>query len=1088
MNPTALAVLLASAVSTLQAEASPPESARLYTEALKLFQQHNPDAAVAALKRIIDEDPSFDRAYEKILEIEERLNRADAARAYFESVASGTPGNPYALLGLAIRHRHLADSRKDPEELQAAFDAVRRCVDAVPEFAPAYRELVDIARQQGRLKEITRSLEESVSRDPGNAALVFGLGHAHDRGRDVAKARKLYEESIGLRPDLWEAHRGRFFLLFFSDKLQALSAIEAVLAHVVAPFDLERRGRLIGLIGDVYLDLGDYAQAMKYLEESLAVMREIGDKARMQAQLARVGMIHLDLGRTERALDVYQETVKISREIPDRVGEGRMLGLIAHAHFQSGHYAAALHNFLASAAIAREVSDRGSEADQLSSISNIYTVLGDYTKALEYVENAVKITREQKDTRSEGRHLLLLGSILEHLGETARATEAYEQASELARGMGDKVTEATSLSASGKVYASRGNLPEASRRTETALRIAEEVGAAGVQAHVLDDLGRLRLRTGDGSGAEDAFKRSLTIAEAAGIPERVWRAHAGLATVYEGRRSTEEALLHYRSAIETIESVRGRLAIPDDRAGFLQDKVEVYRGVVALLVSAHESGSSRAALGEAFQYAERARARSFLDMLAEAKVRVEQGLTKELVARRAELEGQIAQIQSALIREHSSRSPDKKKVEALEASLKKTDENYRALEREIRREHPRYAELHYPETIGLDDIQKLMGEKSLFLEYIVGQDASFLFVIARSEVQVARLPGAPILDERVRELRRALSQPGRAPFSSYLASARDLYRDLIRPAEALLEGKKDLFVVPDGSLHYLPFEVLLQGSSLQEARSSPGSLPYLVRDFTVSYAPSASVLATLLDQGAPREPREKTFVAFGDPAYGGSVSQSGTDAEFATRAFEGDAPWTLEKLTHSGEEVRRISQLFGPEDSTLFLGEDASEENVKSEGRLSRYRWIHFATHGLLNEKRPQFSGLVMSLSKDGNGKATSTEDGLLQVYEVFNLKLEADLVVLSACETGLGKYVNGEGLVGLTRAFIYAGTPAVVASLWKVSDASTADFMVRFYKHLQGGRFTRAEALRQAQLEFIGKTPFAHPYYWAPFVLNGRP
>ena len=225
--------------------------------------------------------------------------------------------------------------------------------------------------------------------------------------------------------------------------------------------------------------------------------------------------------------------------------------------------------------------------------------------------------------------------------------------------------------------------------------------------------------------------------------------------------------------------------------------------------------------------------------------------------------------------------------------------------------------------------------------------------------------------------------------------------------------------------------------------------------------------------------------------------------------FGESKPWELQQLPESRREVERIAKLYSPTQVSVFLGDQAREENVKVEGRPGSYRFVHFAVHGLLNENQPQYSGLVLSLSPSKKEKATTekdppaseptdqnpsgngsavVEDGLLQVYEIFNLRLDVDLVVLSACETGLGKEKKGEGIVGMTQAFLYAGSPSVAVSLWKVQDRSTSDLMVRLYRHLNDPRLNRADALRQAQLEMIRKGEFAHPYYWAGFVLIGQP
>jgi CHAT domain-containing protein len=239
------------------------------------------------------------------------------------------------------------------------------------------------------------------------------------------------------------------------------------------------------------------------------------------------------------------------------------------------------------------------------------------------------------------------------------------------------------------------------------------------------------------------------------------------------------------------------------------------------------------------------------------------------------------------------------------------------------------------------------------------------------------------------------------------------------------------------------------------------------------------------------------LLALGDPSYDLRESVPGSASQLALRGvFERDKPWMLRRLVHSRDEVTRIASLYPRDRVDVLLGEAATEENLKADDRLGKYRVIHLAAHGLLNENRPQFSGLVVSLPRAGTsegaagsaGSRRSSEDGLLQVYEIFNMRLNADLVVLSACETGLGKEMRGEGIVGLTRAFLYAGTPAVVVSLWKVADSSTAELMVRFHAHLRDDGLSPSEALRRAQLDLVEKTGFAHPYYWAPFVLVGKP
>jgi CHAT domain-containing protein len=309
---------------------------------------------------------------------------------------------------------------------------------------------------------------------------------------------------------------------------------------------------------------------------------------------------------------------------------------------------------------------------------------------------------------------------------------------------------------------------------------------------------------------------------------------------------------------------------------------------------------------------------------------------------------------------------------------------------------------------------------------------------------------------------------------------------------------------------------LSSGDERTLAAAGANRWPYMLRDYAISYVPSAGVLASLQTRPEATPQARKTFLAFADPVYGDESRTEGSLVRSELRgAFGDEQSWKLARLVESRREVQQIASLYPKDKVSLLLGDQASEENVKTDGRFKEYRYIHFATHGLLNENNPPYSGLILSLTdsaatkapasqtrgvsrstSDSGGSSETTsarsaspqsEDGLLQVYEVFNLKLNADLVVLSACETGLGKEVKGEGLIGLTHAFFYAGTPSVMVSLWKVQDRSTADLMANFYQQLERAS-GKAEALRQAKLKLIQDKRYAHPYYWAPFVLIGDP
>jgi len=332
------------------------------------------------------------------------------------------------------------------------------------------------------------------------------------------------------------------------------------------------------------------------------------------------------------------------------------------------------------------------------------------------------------------------------------------------------------------------------------------------------------------------------------------------------------------------------------------------------------------------------------------------------------------------------------------------------------------------------------------------------------------LPPRVRIAERVELLRYALADPSRGTAADYERSALALYRDVVAPVADLLEPGGGLIVVPDGVLSYVPFEALVMDST---GASDYGSLAYLGRRVAISYAPSSSVLRTIRSGGDGVRPAPTMdLVAFGDPVFAGELS--------AMRSGPSVLGEDLARLPYTGDEVRTIGELFPEGRTRIFLREDATEEAVLSGNALAGARFVHFATHGIVDEDHPDFSGLALSATDGEAG------DGFLQVAEIFNLHLDADLVVLSACETGLGRMVRGEGLLGLTRAFLYAGASSLVVSLWSVADRSTSELMKRFYGSLVNEKQSRSVALKDAKLSMLDDPEFAHPFNWAPFVLIG--
>jgi CHAT domain-containing protein len=373
------------------------------------------------------------------------------------------------------------------------------------------------------------------------------------------------------------------------------------------------------------------------------------------------------------------------------------------------------------------------------------------------------------------------------------------------------------------------------------------------------------------------------------------------------------------------------------------------------------------------------------------------------------------------------------------------------------------------QPVTIDEVEALLPDRNtVILEYSVGDSSSCLWVITKSGHKLYKLPARKKLQEQIETIRFALLDPQQSISEFFTQAGISLFNELIKPAEPFLSKKSKVVIIPDGVLNYLPFEVLLTENKKLNAETLYTDIPFLVKKYPISYGQSASVLKTLISQKVPGKEsgiESKKLLAFGDPLY--------EDTLLSPRN-------KYPRLEYSGREIEYIASNFQGGSPVIYLRNNATEENLKRNNELEKFNYIHFAVHGLIDEDKPDLSSLVLTSEKN------SGEDGFLQAAEIFNLKLNADLVVLSACQTGLGKLVRGEGMVGLTRSFMYAGTPSVVVSLWSVSDMSTAALMGEFYKNLIKNKLSKTDALRQAQLTLMRDEKYAHPFYWAPFILIG--
>ena len=634
-------------------------------------------------------------------------------------------------------------------------------------------------------------------------------------------------------------------------------------------------------------------------------------------------------------------------------------------------------------------------------------------------------------------------------------------------------------------------------------------------------------------GAQDDKRLDLMWPAQRGLGRSLWLQAAQEKDAKKALTLRESALANYRESLTTIETLReGSLRADESRTTFLAsikdvfDEASAANAAMALVANTAAgsplSGKALEYASEAFRINEQSRARSLLDLLSETDAAITEGVPAELLKRKQENLDRQQDIADILTGVNVSTEELKKKPSELDEELEKLQTEFEEIENQIRTASPRYASLTANKPLTLAEVQQnVLDDQTVLFEYALQTDDSYLFVASKSAVNLFKLPPRSNVDKLAMDLRaqlipsklqrrlvgidvaeanRGLGIAATAPedVAPFIAASNALYKVILEPAAGMI-GEKRLMVVADGALNYVPFEVLLKTADSGDF----SSLGYLVKTNEVIYAPSASVVGAIKQQRTKNDSRAMLIIA--DPVFNSNDARAqkktgaaASDAEVrglgiqsAVTDVGGSAPapnaqmegLPLMRLNGTRTEADQISKLAKTSggQADVWLDLDANEDNLDARD-ISKYRVIHVATHGLLNAERPQFTGVVLSLV--GN----KTHDGFVRTDEVFNLRLGSPLVMLSACETGLGKEKRGEGVMGLTRAFMYAGAPTVGVSLWSVADKSTADLMTDFYRRLfsstQGT--TSSGALRGAQLAMISGKKYSAPFFWAPFVLVG--
>lgn len=883
---------------------------------------------------------------------------------------------------------------------------------------------------------------------------------------------------------------------------KALDAFDHALPIHESIANRKGEAETLNQIGAVYRKLEEHNKARDYFARALPIFRAIGNRAGEAETLNYLGLTHSALGEIQKAIEFYSEALPISRAAGDRAGEGATLINIGIKYSELGEPRKAIESYDQALTIFRGLGNPEGEGAALQVIGGLYLSLNESQKALDYFEQGLAVFRAvQNDERmrlAEARALNNIGSVHISLGEYRKALEYFNQALPLFQARNVREAQAITLNNIGRAHDGLSDYGKALEYYKQALPLFQAIGHRRGEAYAVTNIGRVLYAQGENEKALEYFNRALPIRRTVGDRSgealtlyHIARADRNLGNLTEGQSQIEAALT-------IIESLRNKLSGEDLRASYFASAQNYFEVYIDLLMRLHKQRPADGFDAAGLEASERARARSLLEILAEARADIREGVDSGLLERERSLQQQLnakAERQARLL--GGKHTPEQAAELAREIESLTTE--YQQVRSQIRIRSPRYAALTQPQPLSLKEIQQqVLDSDTLLLEYALGDERSYLWAVTSTSLKTYELPKRAEVESAARSFYEAARTD--VADEDVKKAAVNLSQMLLSPVAGQL-GSKRLVVVADGALQFVPFAALLV-PDVTSVTDRP-----LILEHEVLSLPSASTLAVLRREAMGRPRAIKTVAVLADPVFDandqrvrgakllreGGMVEGSADAG-GKRAKEQQLERSvresgvanndarLPRLIGTRREALGILSLVPAGEQKRALDFEASRATATS-AQLGQYRFIHFATHGLLNSTHPELSGVVLSLVDD-QGRPV---DGFLRLNEIYNLRLPAELVVLSACQTGLGKEVRGEGLLSLTRGFMYAGSPRVMASLWKVDDRATTELMKRFYEGVLGPkRLPPAAALRAAQVFMWKQKRWQNSYYWAAFVLQG--
>ncbi|MBN2246222.1 MAG: CHAT domain-containing protein [Candidatus Aminicenantes bacterium] len=803
-------------------------------------------------------------------------------------------------------------------------------------------------------------------------------------------------------------------------------------------------------------DNAEYQDSIDSFAQAVVLADDISSDGHKVKCLRQLSVTYSEMDDLKKFFSLNREALGLASKINHRIEEGRCLYNIGLYYDSIENYSLALLHYEDALQIARENKNFIDQSYCLTNMSHVYIQLGNYDKSLDYLNEVLEIDRKIGEEGYVAIDLNNIGVTYQKKAlqtgikeDLTKALAYFEESLELASNIRDEKTEIQALTNIGMVHIDLKNYWEAFDCFNGGLEKAEKINDGEEIANILVNLGMVNAQLGDHDAAIKFYQSAIEKAYPLQADTILWEAHLELANVYNTQKKHLESVDSYKKSIMYLEEIRSNIQLEELKASYLgvDRRIDTYYNFIDLLVQLNTEKPDLSFDRDAFSYLERAKARAFLDRLKVSKVNIALNVDWELLKQEKDILSELSKLNSNIYRKELSER-ERLKTEGM---IKKAEDDLEALKRKIRSSSPGYINLRYPTIISLDEVQReLLDNRTAFFEYCLAEKKSYVFVVTKRDLQIISLPDLKVIKKLVKDHLNNITDIEQKKFPAGFT----LFQYLILPG--LRKNIENLIFVPDDILHYLPFETLLTTTKNRD---------WLIKDYKIAYAPSISSLREIIQRKRSlRDKPKKQVLAIGDPIF-----------DMYEKENE-DKILCLPRLKYSSMEIEKIAGLFSR--TEILKRNEASEKKFKDK-ELGDYKILHFATHGIIDDKNPARSSIIFSRDD------STEEDGFLQMREIFYLKLNSDLVTLSSCQTGGGQFIKGEGIEGLSRGFFYAGASAALISLWPVNDQATAQFMERFYFHLRSS-LSIMNSLQKAKLELIESGTLSHPYYWAGFVVTG--